>query len=160
MENKNYNEYLEIVLKALKPLTDEEKDYIFCNLKINEIHNLLTKGEEAGKYLTELRNTIFNYMKFHEAICKMFGFEPLKRQTIAEEYKELDAEGKFDTALALMNESDFQKDCSEILFADMKRIVESDPTLSAINKLFNITGYYEKAIKLGIGCDHKYIVEK
>ena len=59
-----------------------------------------------------------------------------------------------------MNKPDFQKDCSKILIADYKRLVESDSLIGALDKLFNISGYFESAIERSIGCDHKYIVEK
>lgn len=157
-----YDEYLETVFGALKTLTDDEKDCVLSNLKPHDIFAFITTNEKdkVDKYVNELRRMILDNLRYHNALCKLLGIEPLKDKTIAEQYEDLDAEDKYDTALALMNEPSFQKDCSEILLADMKRIVESDPTLSAINKLFNITGYYEKALKQGIGCDHKYEVSK
>ena len=90
----------------------------------------------------------------------MLGVEPIKEQSIIEQYEELDTDGKFDTALALMNEPSFQKDCSQILIDDYKRIAKSDPVIGALNKVLNIGGYFERVLERGIGCDHKYIVEK
>lgn len=107
-----------------------------------------------------MRRSILTSLRYHNALCKLLGIEPLKDKTIAEQYEELDVDGKFDTALALMNEPSFQNNCSKILINDFKRIVKSDPTLNAIDNLFNFSRYYEKALERGIGCDHKYIVEK
>lgn len=162
MRDYTYDEYLETVYGALRTLTDDEKDCVLSNLKPHDIFAFITTNEKdkVDEYINELRKTLLDSLRYHNALCKLLGIEPLKDKTIAEQYEELDSDSKFDTALALMNESPFQKDCSEILLADMKRTVKSDPTLSAINKLFNITGYFEKAIKLGIGCDHKYEVSK
>lgn len=162
LRDYTYNEYLETVYGALRTLTDDEKDCILSNLKPHDIFVYITTNEKdkVDEYINELRRTILTSLRYHNALCKLLGIEPVKDKTIVEQYEELDTDSKFNTALALMNEPSFQKDCSEILLADMKRIVESDSTLSAINKLFNITGYYEKALKQGIGCDHKYIVEK
>ena len=99
-------------------------------------------------------------LRYHNALCKLLGIEPIKELTIIERYEELDADGKFDTALALMNESSFQKDCSKILIDEYKRLAKTDPVIGALDKVLNIGGYFEGVLERGIGCDHKYIVEK
>lgn len=156
MKDYTCDKYLETVLDALKPLTDEEKKSILSALKLNEIYDLLTKEEVASKYLEELRKTIMFYLEYHNVLCKLFGLKEPKDKTVTEKYKELDDDSKFNTALELMNEPSFQKDCSKILINDFKKVAKSDQTLSAIDKLFNISGYFEKALERGIACNHKY----
>lgn len=162
MKNYTYDEYLETVYGALRTLTDDEKDSVLSNLKLQEIFAFLTteEKEKVDAYKNELINTIMCYLKFYNAFCKLLGIELPKDKTIVESYRELDTDSKFDVALALMNESEFQKDCSKILIDDFKRIAKSDSTLNAIDKLFNFSKYFEGALERGIGLDHKYEVCK
>lgn len=157
-----YDEYLETVFGALKTLTDDEKDCVLSNLKPHDIFAFITTNEKdkIDGYVNELRRSILTSLRYHNALCKLLGIEPLKDKTIEEQYKELDADDKFDAALALLNEPSFQKDCCKIMIEDFKRIANSDPALSAVDKLFNISGYFEKALEFGIGCDHRYEASK
>ncbi len=160
MKDYTYNEYLETVFRELGKLTHEEKDSLLSNLKLHEIFAFLTtdEKEKVNGYIFELRNTILNHLRFHNALCKLLRVDFPKDKTIVESYQELSAEDKFKTALDLMNEPDFQKDCSQILVDDYKRLAKSDPFIGAIDKTLNISGYFEKLLKQGIGCNHKYEV--
>ncbi len=160
MKNYTYDEYLQIVFGELEKLTNEEKDSLLSNLKLHEIFAFITtdEKEKVDGYINELRTTILDYLRFHNALCKLLGIESLKDKTIVESYRELDADCKFKTTLDLMNEPDFQKDCSQILVDDYKRLAKSDPFIEAINKTLNVSGYFEKLLKQGIGCNHKYEV--
>lgn len=160
MKNYTYDEYLQTTYGALEKLTDDEKDSVLSNLKVREIFAFLTtdEKEKVDGYILELRNTILRYLKFHNALCKLLGIEQIKNSTILENYRALNADNKFDTALALMNEPDFQKDCSKILVNDYKRLAKSDPLIGALDKVLNVSGYFERAIAQSIGCNHKYEV--
>lgn len=157
-----YDEYLETVFGALKTLTDDEKDCVLSNLKPHDIFAFITTNEKdkIDGYVNELRRSILTSLRYHNALCKLLGIEPLKDKTIAEQYEELDTDSKFDVALTLLNDPSFQKNCCKILIEDMKRIVNSDPALSAVDKLFNISKFFETALERGIGCDHVYKISK
>lgn len=58
----------------------------------------------------------------------------------------------------MLNNSEFQKDCCEILADDFERIVEENPTLKLLNDTLGISKWYKKNIALGIGCNHEYKV--
>lgn len=162
LKSYTYDEYLQVLYGALRTLTDDEKDSVLSNLKLKEIFAFLTtdKKEEIDGYVFELRNTILTYLKFHNAFCKLLKIEPLKSETIIERYRELDKDSKFNLAFELMNEPDFQKDCSRILINNYKRQAKSDPMIGAIDKVLNIGSYFERALAQSIGCEHKYEVEK
>lgn len=162
MRDYTYNEYLDTVYGALGTLTEEEKDAVLSNLKPHDIFAFITtdEKEKVDEYIKNLENTLLSNLRFYNSLCKLLGIELPKEQTIAEQYERLDAEQKFDMALALMNKRDFQRDCSKILIDDFKRIAKSDPTLNAIDKLFNFSRYFEGALERGIGLDHKYEVSK
>lgn len=157
-----YDEYLETVFGALKTLTNDEKDCVLSNLKPHDIFAFITTNEKdkIDGYVNELRRSILTSLRYHNALCKLLGIEPLKDKTIVEQYEELDTDSKFDVALALMNRSSFQKDCSKILIGDYKRLAKTDPVIGALDKVLNIGGYFERVLAQGIGCDHKYVVEK
>lgn len=157
-----YDEYLETVFGALKTLTNDEKDCVLSNLKPHDIFAFITTNEKdkIDGYVNELRRSILTSLRYHNALCKLLGIEPLKDKTIVEQYEELDTDSKFDVALALMNRSSFQKDCSKILIDDYKRLAKTDPVIGALDKVLNIGGYFERVLAQGIGCDHKYVVEK
>lgn len=162
LRDYTYDEYLETVYGALRTLTDDEKDCVLSNLKPHDLFALITtdEKEKVVDFINGLRKLLLTNLRYHNALCKVLGVEPIKEQSIIEQYEELDTDGKFDTALALMNEPSFQKDCSQILIDDCKRIAKSDPVIGALNKVLNIGGYFERVLERGIGCDHKYIVEK
>lgn len=156
LKNYTYNEYLQTVYGALGTLTDDEKDSVLSSLKVNEIFEFLTVEEKANQYINELQNTLFAGLKFHNSLCKLLGIEIPKNKTLVETYRDLDKDSKFKLTLELMNEPDFQKDCSQILINDYKRLAKSDSVIGAIDKILNIGGYFERALAQGIGCDHKY----
>ena len=158
MRTYTYDEYLQTLFGALQTLTDEEKDSLLTNLKPSEIFAFLTmeEKEKIDEYIVELRKTILSYLKFHNAICKLLKIDLLEDKTIVEMYRELDADKKFESALDLMNEPDFQKDCSQILINDYKRLVKSDSFIGALDKLLNVSGCFERLLEQGIGCNHKY----
>jgi len=162
LKNYTYDEYLQTLYGALGTLTDDEKDSILSNLQPRDIFALITtdEKEKVDGYINELRSTLICYLKFHNALCKLLGIESLKDKTIVESYRELDADCKFKTTLDLMNEPDFQKDCSQILVDDYKRMAKSDSLIGAIDKVLNVSGCFGRLLKQGIGCDHKYEVMK
>lgn len=162
MNNYTYDEYLETVYGALRTLTDDEKDSVLSNLKPHEIFAFLTtdEKEKVNEYVKNFENTLLANLRYYNALCKLLGIELPKEKTIVESYRELNTDNKFDTALALMNEPDFQRDCSKILIDDYRRLAKSDPVIGALDKLLNMSGYFEKALAQGIGCDHKYEAQK
>lgn len=161
MIDYTYEKYLETVYGALRTLTDDEKDCVLSNLNPREIFALLAtdKKENVDEFINGLKRMFQVYFRYHNAMCKLLGIEPLKNKTITEQYKELNEKDRFDTALALMNEPSFQKDCSKILINDYKRIAKSDPTIRALEKVLNVGGHLENLLQQGIGSDHKYEIE-
>ncbi len=162
MKNYTYDEYVKIVFGELEKLTNEEKESLLSNLKLHDIFAFITtdEKEKVDGYIYALRKIILDYLRLHNALCKLLGIELLKDKTIVESYRELNAEDKFKTTLDLMNEPDFQKDCSQILVDDYKRMAKSDALIGAIDKVLNVSGYFESLLKQGIGCDHKYEVDQ
>ena len=79
--------------------------------------------------------------------------------TISENYDSLEEDEKKAVVLNLLNNADFQKKCCEIMAGDFKRLVNSDAILKAIDNLTGLSRYFDRMVRLGIGCNHKYEVE-
>ena len=41
----------------------------------------------------------------------------------------------------------------------MKRCINDDATLKALDQLFGVSKYFDRLISAGIGCDHEYRIE-
>ena len=46
-----------------------------------------------------------------------------------------------------------------MLWMRMKRNINADDTLKALDQLFNFGKYIDEFIESGIGCDHEYRIE-
>lgn len=156
MKNYTYDEYLQIVFEALDTLTNEEKEAVLSKISLYDLFSLMmTNEKDKESYIASLGSLILSYLNFCIILCKLIGVELPQNKTLVETYRELNADEKFDAALGLMNETDFQKDCSKILVNDFKKMTKSNPIANAIDKTLNLGEYFEKSIERGIGCSHK-----
>ena len=120
---------------------------------------------------TRFGNIVFNYDSQRRPITKHNRVNDLglydyygatgaiDKDTISEKYDALDDDEKKYIVLNLMNNPDFQKKCCEILCRDMKRCINDDATLKALDQLFGVSKYFDRLISAGIGCDHEYRIE-
>lgn len=149
----------DVVLKAITKLPDEEKEVLLDLMTINNLVGLLVSQENLKEYVNSIDIVLKRYSLLVKAladICNIMNETIDGVSDLVCDYDKLDAGKKKEATLKLMNNSAFQKDCCEILVGDMERIVKEDSTVKAINDVFNITGWYKKLIKQGIGINHKY----
>lgn len=149
------------VMRAIDKLPEEEKTELLEFLKLNEITYLLESAESVTAYCNDLiayTNKLIAVAKALPNVYKMVNAPTDAVDDIVCEYDKLDEDKKKETALKLMNNGAFQKDCCEILVGDVERLVNENPTLKAIDNSFNIIGWYKKNIERGIGMNHKYEV--
>ena len=94
------------------------------------------------------------------AICVIINQKRLIRLLNINKAREVCYEDeKKQIVLNLINNPDFQKKCCEIMSCDMKRNINADDTLKALDQLFNFGKYIDEFIEAGIGCDHEYRIE-
>ena len=149
----------DLVMKAVTKLPDKEKEVLMSQMTINQLASLLTSKEKLEQYTQNLVDTIDWFTVLTNAItsiCKAMSESIDGVEDIINDFDKLSSDMKKEATLKLMNNSAFQKDCCEILVGDMERIVNEDVTVKAINDVFNITGWYKKLIKQGIGLNHEY----
>ena len=147
------------VMRAIDKLPEEEKTELLEFLKLNEITYLMDNAESVTAYCNDLiayTNKLIAVAKALPKVYKMVNAPTDAVDDIVCEYDKLDEDKKKETALKLMNNGAFQKDCCEILVGDVERLVNENPTLKAIDNSFNIIGWYKKNIERGIGMNHKY----
>ena len=119
--------------------------------KLKEIHNHIAQWQLLESYLLELKTRIVTGEYNASSV--------IDKDTISEKYDDLKEDDKKYVVLNLMNNPDFQKKCCEILCSDMKRCINDDATLKALDQLFGVSKYFDRLISAGIGCNHKYEVE-
>lgn len=149
------------VLKAIDKLPDDEKTELLEFLKLNEITYLMDNAESVTAYCNDLIAYTNKFIAIAKALPKLYKMVNAPTDAvddIVSEYDKLDEDKKRETALKLMNNGAFQKDCCEILVGDVERLVNENPTLRVINDGFNIIGWYKKNVERGIGMNHKYEV--
>lgn len=157
----NSTHIYDVVLKAITKLPDEEKEALLNLMTINNLVSLLVSQENLNEYVDNVLRVLDQYSLLVKAlsdICNIMNETMDGVSDLVCDYDKLDADNKKEATLRLMNNSAFQKDCCEILVEDMERIVNEDATVKAFNDMFNITGWYKKLIKQGIGMNHKYEV--
>lgn len=151
------------VMRAVEKLPEEEKNIILNQLKLTELASLLDSEEKVKEYLGIIHNYINIWTTMCNAICdlyKLVNAPNSATDNVITDYDKLDDDQKRETALRLLNNSDFQVDCSNILIKDMEKAIEKDSTLKALDNLFGLTRYFKKCIRLGIGTNHKYEVKQ
>lgn len=155
----NSTHIYDVVLKAITKLPDEEKEALLNLMTINNLVSLIVSQENLNEYVDNVLRVLDQYSLLVKAlsdICNIMNDTMDGVSDLVCDYDKLDADKKKEATLKLMNNADFQKDCCEILVGDMERIVNEDSTVKAINDVFNITGWYKKLIKQGIGLNHEY----
>ena len=158
----NSTHIYDVVLKAITKLPDEEKEALLNLMTINNLVSLIVSQENLNEYVDNVLRVLDQYSLLVKAladICNIMNETMDGVSDLVCDYDKLDADKKKEATLKLMNNSAFQKDCCEILVGDMERIVNEDATVKAFNDMFNITGWYKKLIKQGIGMDHHYEVQ-
>lgn len=149
------------VLKAIDKLAEEEKIELLEFLKLNEITYLMDNAESVTAYCNDLIAYTNKFIAIAKALPKLYKMVNAPTDAVNDivcEYDKLDEDKKKETALKLMNNGAFQKDCCEILVGDVERLVNENPTLKAIDNTFNIINWYKKNVERGIGMNHKYEV--
>lgn len=119
--------------------------------KLKEIDNHIAQWQLLESYLLELKTRLVTG-EYNAASA-------IDKDTISEKYDDLKENDKKYVVLTLMNNPDFQKKCCEILCCDMKRCINDDATLKALDQLFGVSKYFDRLISAGIGCDHEYRIE-
>ena len=155
----NSTHIYDVVLKAITKLPDEEKEVLLDLMTINNVVSLIVSQENLKEYVNSIDIVLKRYSLLVKAladICNIMNDTMDGVSDLVCDYNKLDTDEKKEATLKLMNNSTFQKDCCEILVGDMERIVEEDTTVKAFNDMFNITGWYKKLIKQGIGLNHEY----
>lgn len=151
------------VMRAIEKLPEEEKETILFQMNIPQLAVLLDSAEKVEEYKETLQKYIDVCTIVMDAISKLYELVNAPEDAVndvLEDYSKLDSMQKKETALRLLNNNVFQRDCCDILISDMERVTESDSTLKALDNLFGLVKYFKKCIRLGIGTDHKYEVEQ
>lgn len=126
-------------MDELLRVINSDKAYETYQACLNEIILLNQNFKQA---LTEVKTLIENPI-----------FVPVD---LSKDYSELEEDKKMQVALEMLNNPSFQKNCCKILMDEYKQVVESDSTMKLVDNLLGFSKYLEKAIKTGIGCNHKY----
>lgn len=163
MKNNEVKEYTNgDVLKVLGKMTEEEAGILLTFTNVPEIRNMLNDKEKYDEYLSNVTLIADCYKlfademaRFRDRVDNLLADEP---KDFSSDYDKLSEIEKKQTALEMLNNKDFQKNCCDIIVGDYERIVAEDPTCNALDKLFGIGKYLRKCIETGLGCDHKYEV--
>lgn len=164
-ENKENTKTLSYddIMRAIMKLPDKEKNVILTYFDLNKIASAISTEERFKRSMEECVEYANTWVTVSNALLKLYGiinFPDSATDDIVGDYERLDAPQKKETALKLLNNGDFQRDCCDILVDDMKRIVENDSTLKALDNLFGIIKHFKSYVRLGIGTDHKYEVKQ
>ena len=163
-ENKEYtpvHSYDE-VMKAIMKLPEEEKNAILKYVDIVKIASALDSEEICKSNIIACQECVYAYTMVSKALDDLYKLVNAPENATDEmlsDYDRLNVSQKKETALKLLNNSEFQKDCCEILISDMERNIASDSTLKALDNLLGITKYLRRCLRLGIGADHQYRIE-
>lgn len=146
-------------IRAIMKLSDAEKTVLLSYVDLNKIASVIATEENYIKSLDECTEYANTWLTIRDALTNLHRFindSDDETDSIVENYDRLNAPQKKETALRLLNNGIFQRDCCEILVEDMERIVNDNANIKALNDVFNITGWYKKLIKQGIGLNHHY----
>lgn len=149
------------VLKAIYRMQEGERAYLLDTLKASEIAALLNTPSSLNEYCRDLYSVATRCVIVKDALEKLaVSLEncPDVAKEFSSDYDKLSESEKMQTALEMLNNKDFQKNCCDIIVGDYERIVAEDPTCNALNKLLGISKYFRKCIETGLGCDHKYAI--
>lgn len=158
----------EDVFNALNSMDEEKRAFLLEKVTISSLLDGLNSEESFEAAIKEIDDCIAQYQLLEanlvELKTKLVTSEynvssVIDKDTVSEKYDDLNEDDKKDVVLNLMNNPDFQKKCCEILCFDMKRCINSDDTLKALDQLFGVSKYFDRLISAGIGCDHAYRIE-
>lgn len=162
-ETKEVREYTnEDVFKVIGKLPKDYQDILLTHLTISDIRKVVNSKKDFEEYYS-------SYL-YYGCCCQLIAntlkeiYETIESKLeedakdFSADYDKLSDFEKKQTALEMLNNKDFQKNCCEIMVGDYERIVSEDPTCKAIDKLFGLWKYFRKCIETGLGCDHKYMV--
>lgn len=156
------------LLKAVSSLDDEKKTFLMQTVDMRHVLSMMNSDKVFEKTMKNIDTYIAYYQLLQAYLEDLKGClesgdyvasSIISKDTISEVYDNLEEGEKKSVVLNLMNNAGFQRKCSEILVCDFKRIVNSDPSLKVIDNLIGLSKYFDQAIRLGIGCAHKYEVE-
>lgn len=158
----------EDVFNALNSMDEEKRELLIERTDTYELLNLLNSEDLFEATLENVDDYIARYQLWQSYLLELKTrlvtgeyrtTGAIDKDTISEKYDALDDDEKKYIVLNLMNNPDFQKKCCEILCRDMKRCINDDATLKALDQLFGVSKYFDRLISAGIGCDHEYRIE-
>lgn len=158
----------EDVFNALNSMDEEKREFLIERTDMPELLNLLNSEDAFEATLENVDDYIARYQLWQSYLLELKTrlvtgehrtTGAIDKDTISEKYAVLDDDEKKYIVLNLMNNADFQKKCCEILCSDMKRSINDDATLKALDQLFGVSKYFDRLISAGIGCEHKYRIE-
>lgn len=166
MEETKYT--YENLLLALNSMDEEKKHLLLKSVKVSDLFEMMNSEEKFENAMKNIDQYVawYQLMQAYLQELKMILDKPecistrgINKETVSEDYDCLEEDEKKAVALNLINNPNFQKKYCEIMCCDIKRNINSDATLKALDQLFEISNYMDRFIKAGIGCDHKYEVE-
>lgn len=156
------------LFQAVSCLDDEKKTFLMQTADMRHVLSMMNSDKTFEKTMKSIDTYIAYYQLLQVYLvdlkeCLESGSyivaAGINVDTISENYDSLEEDEKKAVVLNLLNNADFQKKCCEILAVDFKRVVNSDATLKAIDNLTGLSRYFDRMVRLGIGCNHKYEVE-
>lgn len=166
MEENKFT-YMEF-FKVVNNMDEDKREFFLTNIEIPALLKTLNSEEEFESLIKELDEDAAYYQLMASYLLEVKSkldsgkyrtTGAIDKDTISEKYDALDEDEKKHIVLNLMNNPDFQKKCCEILCSDMKRCINDDATLKALDQLFGVSKYFDRLISAGIGCDHEYRIE-
>lgn len=158
----------EDVFNALNSMNEEKRAFLLEKVTVSSLLNGLNSEEGFEEAIKEIDDCIAQWQLLESYLLELKtrlvtveynATSVVDKDTISEKYDELKDDDKRYVVLNLMNNPDFQKKCCEILCSDMKRCINDDATLKALDQLFGVSKYFDRLISAGIGCDHEYRIE-
>lgn len=154
--------------KVVSNMNEDKREFFLTNIEIPALLKTLNSEEEFESLIKELDEDAAYYQLMASYLLEVKSkldsgkyrtTGAIDKDTISEKYDVLDEDEKKQIVLNLINNPDFQKKCCEIMSCDMKRNINADDTLKALDQLFNFGKYIDEFIEAGIGCDHEYRIE-
>lgn len=162
-ENKEYtptHSYDE-VMKAIMKLPENKKKFLLNNFNLEQIVSVMGSEDTFISNIDTCQEYAYAWVFIGNILSDLYELVNTPddaSDNVINAYDKMDILQKKETALKLLNNSDFQRDCSDILVNDMERIAKSNPTLKAFDDMIGITKYLKRCVRLGIGTEHKYEV--
>lgn len=141
-EEKEVREYTnEDILKAIGKLPEDYQNVLMANLTIYNIKNLINSKKDYEDFYSDYIYKAYCYSIIASAMKELFETIDSKLEDepkdFSDEYGKLSDVEKKQTALEMLNNKDFQKNCLAILLRGAGK-------------------YLRKCVETSSGCDHKY----